>query len=95
MAEKIIAAAIKYGDLVFHMPAPHRHHDIFRELERCKIGRMTAPTQGFMTSAGRFVDRYIGRTIAAAANQLIASDKDAKGVPFVRISPQLYSEDVW
>lgn len=92
MAERIVAAAIKSGALIAHMPAPYRHHDIISKLP---FGYTLGGEQGFLTSAGRFVDRREAKRIAQAANQIIASEKDAKGVPFKRNHPDLFSEDLW
>lgn len=46
--------------------------------------------QGFVTDAGRFVDRKQGMKIAVAADQLLPLPGDAK-----RSHPELFSEDVW
>lgn len=96
MAERIAAAAIRLNRLVYHMPPPYRHSDIVAAAftQGCR-GAAVAGQQGFLTNTGRFVDRLEARRIAESANQIVAHRKDAKGVPFKRDHPELFSEDVW
>lgn len=92
MPERITAVAIKVGAMVVHMPEPYRHHDIIGKLP---FGYTLGGQQGFLTNTGRFVDRREAKRIAEAAKQIIANERDAKGVPFKRTHPELFSEDLW
>lgn len=86
--EMIVRAAIRYEDKVWSTTPPGRHHTVIREMieaglpsKACEI-----PNQGFVTSTGRFVDRYEGFRIAKAAGQLWRSPTPPD---------MLTSEDVW
>lgn len=85
--ERVVAAAICYGDIVAVMPQPSRHHDIIKAWHDA-TGQSTGGKceQGFVTSEGRFVDRKVGLRIADRASQII----DKTGDPF-----RLFSEDMW
>lgn len=57
----IVAAAIKLGGLICHMPAPMRHHNILREIlvnfdKRSYYGYANE-VQGFLTDTGEFLNR--------------------------------------
>lgn len=85
--ERIVAAAIEFDGMIYAIPPPARHHTILWKMMELKLpGSFTELRyQGFLTSAGRFVDRYEGCKIAQAAGQIrepIAKD-------------MLTSEDVW
>ena len=83
----IIAAAIKFGDLICTMPKPCRHHHI---IGGCADAGMPIPiegVQGFITASGRFLDRTEAALHAIAKDQ-VARDK-------VHSNGQLYSEDLW
>ena len=61
-----------------------RHCDIFEKMHSLNISYdKTTAIQGFLTSAGRFVDRHEAATIAFASGQI----KE-------RVN-YLYSEDIW
>lgn len=82
--EKIVAAACYYQGLTYSLPAPGRHHDVLR--------LMPAPEshlceQGFLTSAGRFLDRTMARSCAIDNKQI----KDMN----ILHSRHLFSEDLW
>lgn len=85
-AEKIIAAAMRKGDVVFSVPQPGRHHTIYVRLDAIVVAEMSEADQGFLTSAGRFVDRIDGLRIATEAGQIIHKH----GNP-----DMLFSEDMW
>lgn len=86
--EKIVAAAIRYGDLCISMPAPNRHHHILRGFFALTNSTVTTlADQGFLTSTGRFVDRVEGRAIALREGQI----KDVE----ILHSRHLFSEDLW
>lgn len=94
--ERIEAAAVmEKGELVCFVPRPGRHHDVLRRMARAGFPIPIVGTQGFITSAGRFVDRYEARKIAEAAGQIIAGRIDKDGIPYKADHPQLFSEDVW
>lgn len=83
----ITAAAIYHGAIV-SLPAPARHFTILHTMsivmgvDTTQIG----PSQeGFLTSDGRFVNRVEAYHIAWKAGQL----KEDK------LTPELFSEDLW
>jgi hypothetical protein len=86
--ERIVAAAINFDDITMSMPPPARHHTILWKLVELNLpeGFMDIRNQGFVTSTGRFVDRYEACKIARAARQLVR-EPTPKDV--------LTSEDVW
>ncbi|MBY3543617.1 hypothetical protein HFN71_28445 [Rhizobium laguerreae] len=87
MSERIVAAAIQYGGTISLSP-PARHHTIIQTMdtEMGIDGSMATPErQGFITDAGRFVNRVEAFYLAYCSGQIIG---DAKG-------PRLYSEDLW
>ncbi len=68
------------------VPRPGRHSDVARLL--CRAHPDASPftgEQGFMTSAGRFVDRETAGRIALKAGQ----------VADLQWGPSLFSEDLW
>lgn len=86
--EMIVRAALRYKGEIYSTTPPGRHHNVMWTMlasglptESCEI-----PNQGFLTSTGRFVDRYEGFRIAKAAGQLWR-----KPTP----DGMLTSEDVW
>lgn len=92
--ERIVAAAHLYqrahddGDpralpVIVSAPPPARHHNLF--IAWTRFGGPTA--SGFLTSAGRFVDRREGWTIATAAGQPMIPREGQGG--------HLFSEDLW
>lgn len=84
---RIVAAAVKYGDLIATVPAPGRHHNIIWEWSN-QTGLITRgqDEQGFITSNGIFVDRKTALRIANAFGQV----REKHGNP-----DELYSEDMW
>lgn len=86
MTERIISAAIHRGGIIFSLPPPARHHTIMNSAAANLGMTCVGPDhQGFLTSAGRFVNRREAMRIATEANQ---SPKPLTGV-------DLYSEDLW
>ncbi|CAA2139501.1 hypothetical protein [Hyphomicrobium sp. ghe19] len=88
--ERIIAAAVKIGDVALSMPPPARHWTIINTLcgtlDKPDATRYAQPDdQGFLTDQGRFVSRVEALGIAWAAGQL-------KKAPTMR---ELYTEDLW
>lgn len=83
----IIAAAIKFGDLICTMPKPCRHHDIIHGCAQAGMPLPIVGEQGFITASGRFLDRR-----AAAVH---AVDKDQIARDKVHSNGMLYTEDLW
>ena len=90
--ERIETAAIVDSKGVVHArPRPARHPHIMEWMSargiRVKPGIIMADAreQGFVTSAGRFVDRVEGAKIAKAAGQ----------IERLKWPPYLYTEDLW
>ncbi len=90
LPETIVRAAIRMDAMageVISLPRPARHYHIIHHIaiERgLLIPMRQGNTQGFITSAGRFVDREEAREIAFACGQVIQT-----------ISRTLTSEDLW
>jgi hypothetical protein len=87
--EKIARAAVKYGDEVWSVEIPGRHHTIMHMYVRMR-GRMDLTVeeraeQGFLTTTGRFVGRFEAARIAVESGQI-----EKPNWP-----PRLYSEDLW
>lgn len=91
--ERIAAAAILVKGEVWTLPPPARHHVLIHAWSSAHFKNGARPSipddheQGFVTSTGRFVDRYEARKIAEATGQLLPHA--------IRGRPQLFSEDVW
>lgn len=96
--ERIVAAAVQCEGFVYTLPPPARHHTILQrwpDVLSPDARRRSAPgvepivvvrdVQGFVTGAGRFVDRIEAAAIAIAAGQIKA----------LQWPPRLYSEDLW
>lgn len=83
----IQCAALRVGLLTLSKEPPTRHHDLLQELDRILAGAEPALEieQGFLTSAGTFVDRAEAARLAIASGQIAA----------LRWPPDLYSEDLW
>jgi len=84
--ERIAAAAIKRGDVVWQLPAPNRHHNVIHLMAESGLPTPISGVQGFVTDGGRFVDRVEGLQIAKDAGQIIRECGDTS---------QLYSENLW
>lgn len=84
--ETIEMAAIRYPEtgLIFTMPMPAHHRDI-KAAYTHKHKKFSE--KGFITSEGRFVDRYEGYEIAINAGQYRGTKKAKSG--------ELHSENVW
>jgi hypothetical protein len=86
--ETITRAAIIYDDVIYSVPPPGRHHTVIQMMSAKGLPNeaMRLQNQGFVTSTGRFVDRYEGARIARAAGQIIREPTPPD---------MLTSEDVW
>lgn len=85
--ERIVSAAVHFGGII-SLPRPARHGDIIASMDAIMgiDGPLAAPDrQGFITDAGRFVNRVEAYGIAWRSGQII---NESKG-------PQLFSEDLW
>lgn len=85
MTERIISVAISAFGIVASLPAPARHGDVLRKLSDFNPIIVRGDQQGFLTSAGRYVNRRDAAVLALAAGQV---DK-------LIAAPDLYSEDLW
>jgi hypothetical protein len=80
----IVAAAVRVaGKFVLSVPAPGRHHDI---INAGIFPMNNAFTEGFLTSAGTFVDRENALELAVKAGQYNAPAAGKR---------ELFSEDLW
>lgn len=86
--ETIERAAIFYNGVIYAVPRPGRHHTVIAMMvgEGLPTEAMILKNQGFVTSTGRFVDRYEGARVARAAGQIIREPTP---------TDMLTSEDVW
>ena len=85
MSERIISVAISAFGIIASLPAPARHGDVLRKLFDFNDTVLGPDEQGFLTSAGRYVNRRDAAAIALEAGQ---TDK-------LISAPNLYSEDLW
>jgi hypothetical protein len=91
--ETIVAAAIKHrSGAVYWLPRPARHCHVIRHMVDTTglpppVGHC-GDTQGFMTSANRFVDRREAAAIAIKAGQVEPSK-------LIHDPPELFSENMW
>ncbi len=87
MSLRIVAAALKRGDLIFSAPPPARHHTLMIEIDKLfgdKHDPFMPDEQGFLGSDGQFYDRVAARKLAYVAGQI--GELWAK---------ELFSEDLW
>jgi hypothetical protein len=84
--EEIVAAAISQDGLIFSAPRPARHHTVMHAMVSAGISTSIVGEQGFLTSAGVFVDRKTAFALAVAAGQVSV---DKYGLR------ELFSEDLW
>lgn len=88
MTERIIAAAVQIECVTISLPQPARHGQVLHCLETMGIPEHYVHTavQGFLTSAGRFVNRIQAMQIAHIAGQVPNGTTDQR---------DLFGEDVW
>ena len=86
--ETVARAAIFYNGTIYSVPRPGRHHTVIQMMvhDGFPDEAMHLKNQGFVTSTGRFVDRYEAAKIARAAGQIIREPTPPD---------MLTSEDVW
>jgi len=81
--EIIVAAAVRYGDIIVFKERPGRHSDALN------FGGRESRDHGFVTSRGRFVDREEAGFIVKATGQGLP--RPGKSNP----KQCLFSEDMW
>ena len=87
--ERIVGVAIRRRDgSVCELAAPSRHHHVIRRLADEGEPIPVRGEQGFVTDAGRFVDRTEAGRLADANGQAHRTDGSRPGGP-------LFSEDLW
>lgn len=85
---RIVRAAVMTGKgVVYSVPAPGRHGDVFQKMREAGETDFGPPdAQGFIASDGGFYGRIAAKEIARAAHQLL---------PRASESDDLFSEDLW
>lgn len=85
--EIIVAAAIQYEGVTISLPQPARHGQVLHCAEQF-LPEYVIPAvcQGFLTSAGRFVNRVQARQIACVGGQEPKTTGNER---------DLFSEDLW
>ena len=93
--ERITHVAIALVDgTIYSLPEPARHTSVLLALQR--DGRSAYHSmQGFMTSAGRFLDRAEAWRVACDAGQVPLSLQREKQARYKNMIIPLYSEDIW
>ena len=86
-AETILCAAILHGGLIHSVPRPERHHHVIQRMKENGLGPHAMLEQGFLTSTGRFVDRYEGMIIAKNSGAFLGKNTPER--------EDLFSEDLW
>jgi len=81
---RIVAAAIRFGDVVCFVERPGRHHHVINALSQAGHPEPVVGEEGFVTDDGRFVDRVEGRNIVLATGQAVPAHEH-----------ELFSEDLW
>lgn len=85
----IAGVALRHPDgMLWSIERPYRHSDVIRQMSNAGFGPdvVSACTQGFITSEGRFVTRHAAVRIADQAGQIVQRTAPAHG---------LFSEDMW
>jgi len=91
--ERIEQAAIRWEGKVYTAPRPARHGDVFKA--NCEVvngivrGKILGGEQGFVTDAGRFVNRKEAYQIATSQGQV--TERRPGGYD----GNDLYTEDLW
>lgn len=91
----IIAAAIKFGNVITFVPQPGRHHTVLHNLAPAGLmlqedDLTPTPVQGFIDHTGYFHSRYSAMAHALAAGQKL---RRSPGAGYH--GPELFSEDLW
>jgi hypothetical protein len=91
--ERIVRAAVRFGNAVYSVAIPGRHHHCYALAAEDRADNRFGEDQGFLTSTGRFVDRVEAMLIAVAAGQYDLTRPPR--ADHVTNPHQLYSEDLW
>ena len=91
----ITHVAIRFNGQIYSLPAPNRHHDVIRHIVTSTASTDNPIThvdardddQGFLDSAGRYLNRRQALRIAQKSGQLRPDRPIYYG--------KLYSENVW
>lgn len=86
-SETILASAIFCNGVIHSIPQPGRHHHIIDKMAVNGMRPDQMVTQGFLTSTGRYVDRFEGMKTAQKSGQLNGKSPT--------IHHELFSEDIW
>jgi hypothetical protein len=89
----IVAAAIKFGDVICFVPEPGRHHNVLHGLHDAYGKRAhgyDTETQGFITQTGMFLNRRDAFIYAKEIGQPLKRHH-SDGYQ----GNELYSEDLW
>jgi len=87
----IIAAAIRYKGVVYHLPAPARHHHVLHDIcEKLGLDHMDENEQGFLNDKQQFLNRFDAYKEAENCDQFQQSKLDSRSIPGM-----LFSEDLW
>lgn len=85
----IHAAAIRLESVIYTLPAPKRHPDIFAMIVKKYMGKFPYSFQtvekGFLDDKGNFLTREEAGAVALACGQ----------VKELHVGKELYSEEVW
>lgn len=89
--ERIIAAAVQVEGVTLSLPIPARHGEVISSADAMHLPEYAihGATQGFLTSAGRFVNRVQAKQIAHMAGQPQLRPEHE------RHQRDLFSEDLW
>jgi hypothetical protein len=72
---EIIAVAIRHNELIYTLPQPNRHHNLIHHMvQNLLIEAPVKGEQGFLTSAGEFVDRVQAAKMLDLPGQLYSED---------------------
>ena len=88
----IVAAAIKFGDLICFVSRPGRHHNVIRQCAKngmpTPIGHGPGVIQGFINQRGVFLDRHQAAQDVLECKQPLRSSS-------INMNLGLFSEDLW
>lgn len=89
--ERVIAAAILVEGVTISLPQPARHGQVLHAAAAMHLPdyHLSSACQGFLTSAGRFVNRVQAKHIAHIAKQPQMRPENQ------RHGRDLFSEDLW
>ena len=80
---RVVAAALRHGDVIVTQPAPARHHHLISALNYLQVNPHDWE-QGFLGDDGKFLTRFQARAAALRAGQIRSCAHQ-----------ELFSEDLW